>query len=79
MPWTLLLTNLINLASVGHAIRKQLIQNVDKDSATLMEISHQFVHRATSLKIMSFIEQEVERPLATLVGIQATPVSEMMC
>ena len=31
-----------------------------------MDISRQFVHRATSLRIMSFVEQQAEWPLTTL-------------
>lgn len=67
VPWTLLLSNLINIASLGQGIRKELLRNIDKDSITLMDISSQFVHRATPLKIMSFTEQNIERPLTKLV------------
>jgi len=66
VPWTLLLSNLINAASIGQGIRKQLLQSIDQDSIALMDISSQFVHRTKSLKIRSFIEQEVERPMTTL-------------
>jgi len=69
VPWTLLLSNLINIASLGQGIRKELLRNIDKDSITLMDISSQFVHRATPLKIMSFTEQNIERPLTKLAYI----------
>jgi hypothetical protein len=67
VPWALLLTNVINAASLGQAVRKKLLKNLESDSATLNEISRQFVHRSTPLKIRSFIEQKIERPLTTLV------------
>jgi hypothetical protein len=66
VPWALVLSNLINIASLGLGIRKQLLRDIDRDSAVLAEISRQFVHRSVSMKIMSFVEQQVERPLNTL-------------
>jgi hypothetical protein len=72
VPWTLLLSNLINVASFGQGIKKTLLHNLNTDSAMLMEISRQFVHRATPLKIMSFIEQQIERPLTILVRVCPT-------
>jgi hypothetical protein len=67
VPWSLMFTNLINIAGFGQVIRKDLLKNLDKDCAILDEISRQFMHRATPLKIRSFIEQKIERPLTTLV------------
>jgi hypothetical protein len=67
VPWSLLLSNLINAASLGLAVRKELLRNIDRDSEALMEISRQFVHRAAPLRIRSFIEQQIERPLTALV------------
>ncbi|KLU90641.1 hypothetical protein MAPG_10493 [Magnaporthiopsis poae ATCC 64411] len=68
VKWTALLTNVINVASFGQGIRKTLLENLDVDSAVLTEISRQFVPRAKPpMMIMSFIEQQIERPLTTLV------------
>jgi len=72
VPWSLLLSNLINVASLGRGIRKDLLKNLEKDGKTLMDISNQFVHRSTPLQIMSLVEQQVERPLNTLVYISYT-------
>ncbi|KAH6974942.1 hypothetical protein BKA56DRAFT_589804 [Ilyonectria sp. MPI-CAGE-AT-0026] len=74
VPWTLLLTNLINAASLGQAFRKSLLKTLDRDSAVLSEISRQFVHRSSLLKIRSCIEQKVERPLTTLVVPECSAV-----
>jgi hypothetical protein len=68
IPWTMLLSNLTNIATIGQGIRKDLLRNLKTESNMLMDISRQFVHRATSLKIMTFIEQQIERPLTTLVN-----------
>jgi hypothetical protein len=68
IPWTMLLSNLTNVASIGQGIRKDLLRNLKRESNMLMDISRQFVHRATSLKIMTFVEQHIERPLTTLVN-----------
>jgi len=65
--WMSIFTNLINVASFGQGIRKDLIKNVERDSSLLIAISNQFIHRATALKIMSFTEQMIERPMNTLV------------
>ncbi|EXK25027.1 hypothetical protein FOMG_18285 [Fusarium oxysporum f. sp. melonis 26406] len=67
VPWGILLSNLVGVTSIGKNIRKELLRTLNKDSDMLMEISSQFLQRATSLKIMSFIEQQVESPLTTLV------------
>jgi hypothetical protein len=67
VPWTLMFANLINIAGFGQAVRKDLLKNLDRDSAMLNDISLRFVHRASPLLIRTFIEQEIERPLATLV------------
>jgi hypothetical protein len=69
IPWTMLLSNLINLASIGQGMRKDLLRNLRTESNMLMDISRQFLHRTTSLKIMTFIEQQIERPLTTLVNL----------
>jgi hypothetical protein len=65
----MLLSNLINVASIGQGIRKDLLRNLKTESNMMMEISRQFVHRATPLKIMTFIEQWIERPLTSLVKL----------
>ncbi len=68
VPWTILLSNIVNVATLGRAGRKNLLRQLDSKSTTLRDISRQFVHRATSLKIMSFVEQQIERPLTVLVS-----------
>lgn len=65
--WGILLSNLVSVTSIGKNIRKELLRTLSKDSDTLAEISKQFLQRAKFLKIMSFIEQQVESPLTTLV------------
>ncbi|KAH8744419.1 hypothetical protein F5882DRAFT_446538 [Hyaloscypha sp. PMI_1271] len=67
IPWAMLLSNLVNVASIGQGMRKDLLRNIKTESNMLMDISRQFVHRAPPLKIMTFVEQQVERPLTTLV------------
>jgi hypothetical protein len=68
VTWALLLTNVVNAAFLGQAIRKDLLQELATGSGTLEGISQQFVHRSTALRIMSFIELEIERPLQDLVS-----------
>ena len=65
----LMFTNLINLVSFGKVIRKTLLRSLETNSQMLAEISRQFVHRSTGLKIMTFIEQQIERPLSTPVRV----------
>lgn len=67
VPWTMVLSNLVNVATSGRGIRKSLLRNIDRDSEMLGEISRQFTHRAAKLKIMSFVEQQAEPPLTVLV------------
>lgn len=67
IPWTMVLSNLINVATIGQGIRKGLLSNLKIQSEMLMDISRQFVPRTTPLKIMTFIEQQIERPLTSLV------------
>lgn len=67
VPWAILLSNFVNVASFGRGIRKSLLRNIDRDSDMLGEISRQFTHRATKLKLMSFVEQQAEPPLTALV------------
>jgi len=78
VPWSLLISNLINVASFGRGIRKDLLKNLEKDGKTLIEISNQFVHRSTPLRIMSLVEQQVERPLNTLVCMSYTCVKRLL-
>ncbi|KAF2188394.1 hypothetical protein K469DRAFT_661153 [Zopfia rhizophila CBS 207.26] len=67
VPWAMLFSNVVNLATLGNGVHKNLLRQLDRKSNTLTDISRQFMHRASSLKIMSFIEQHAERPLNTLV------------
>jgi hypothetical protein len=71
VPWALLFANVVNAAFMGQALRKDLLRELDGSSTTLMDISKQFVHRSTPLRIMSFIELQIERPLPNLVGAVA--------
>lgn len=66
--WSSMLSTILNLATFGKAIRKDLLQQLKTTSQALMEISKQFVQRSTGLKIMSFVEQQVEPNLTTLVS-----------
>lgn len=66
--WGLILTSLVNTATLGTGINKELLKTLKADSDMLAGISRQFVHRATCLKIRTFTEQQVERPLTTLVS-----------
>ncbi|KAK4139151.1 uncharacterized protein C8A04DRAFT_33378 [Dichotomopilus funicola] len=67
VPWALLLSNIVNVVSFGLGIKKSLLRNIDRDSDMLAEVSRRFAHRATKLRLMSFVEQQIERPLTTLV------------
>src|SRR5690349_16006378 len=65
--WAGLFSNIVNAVSFGQTVRTDLLRDLDRRSATLMEISRQFVQRSVPLQIMSFTEQEIERPLTNLV------------
>jgi hypothetical protein len=67
VPWTFLLSNIVNLATLGYGVRNDLLRELHPKSDILRDISRQFVHRTASLKIVTFIEQQVEGPLKTLV------------
>lgn len=67
VPWAMMFSNVVNLATLGNGVHKNLLRQLDRKSNILTDISRQFMHRAPSLKIMSFIEQQAERPLNTLV------------
>ena len=66
VPWAMLAANIANVA-FGQALRSDLIEALKTGSGILAEISRAFVHLSTALRIMSFIETQVERPLTTLV------------
>lgn len=72
--WGLMATNLVNAASLGMGINKELLKTLKADSEMLAGISTQFVHRATPLKIRTFTEQQVERPLTTLVVPESSAI-----
>ena len=67
IPWTMVLSNLINVVSMGRGIRHDVLASLKTNSDMLMDISRQFVHRTNRLKIMTFVEQQIERPLTSLV------------
>lgn len=67
--WAVLLTNIVNAAFLGQAVRKDLLRELQAKSTTLTDISRQFVQRSTPLRIMSFIELQVELPLRELVNM----------
>jgi hypothetical protein len=69
VSWSLLFANIVNGTTLGHGLRKELLRGLDRKSDALLEVARQFVHRATGLKIMTFTETMVERPLTTLVSI----------
>lgn len=79
VPWAMLFSNIVNLAIQSHRVRKDLLHQLDRKASTLMDISEQFVHRAASLKIMSFIEQQAEHPLTSLVGLFLFPLCTLGC
>lgn len=68
VPWALLLGNIVHATFLGQVLRKDLLQELNVRSTTLMDISRAFVHRSPPLRIMSFIETQIERPLPTLVS-----------
>ncbi|TLS25043.1 hypothetical protein PpBr36_07291 [Pyricularia pennisetigena] len=72
--WGLVLTSLINTASLGTGLNKELLKTLKANSEMLAGISSQFVHRATPLKIRTFTEQQVERPLTTLVVPESSAI-----
>lgn len=65
--WELLFANLVNATGVEMDLRESLLRHANWDSNMLGEISKQFTQNADKLKLMSFIEQQVEPPLTTLV------------
>lgn len=67
IPWSLMLVNIINHVLFKNKIRKALLRNLDSNSDMLTEISRQFLHRSSGLKIMTFTEQLIEPPLESLV------------
>ncbi|OTB13627.1 hypothetical protein K445DRAFT_24472 [Daldinia sp. EC12] len=67
VDWTSFLRNLIHITSGTQLIRTDLVQELSTHSPTLLEISKSFLPRSIRLNIMSFIELQIERPLATLV------------
>jgi len=67
--WGILLSNVVNSLTLGQAVRMDLLRNLETGSATLEEISRQFIQRAVPLQIMSFYEMQTERPLSCLVSI----------
>lgn len=67
IPWSLMLVNIINHVPFKNKIQKALLRNLDSNSDMLTEISRQFLHRSSGLKIMSFTEQLIEPPLQSLV------------
>lgn len=67
VPWSLLLSNIVNLGTFGCGVRNDLLRDLHPKSDNLRQISRQFVPRTVSLKIISFIEQQAEGPLKTLV------------
>jgi hypothetical protein len=74
VPWASLFSNFVNMLTLGKGVRKNLLRQLDRKSNTLMDISRQFMHRASSLKLMSFIEQEAEPPLNSLVQSLLFPI-----
>ncbi|KAI5459563.1 hypothetical protein BGZ63DRAFT_254666 [Mariannaea sp. PMI_226] len=67
IPWSLMLANVINHVPLRKKMHKALLRNLNSNSDMLMEISRQFLHRSSGLKIMTFTEQLIEPPLQSLV------------
>ena len=66
--WSTIVSNLLNLMTFGKVVRKTLLHVLKTNLKALMEISKQFVQRSATLKIMSFVEQQVEPGLKSLVS-----------
>jgi len=71
VPWALLLGNIVNAAFLGQALRNDLIRGLHPRSKMLSEISKAFLHRSVPLKIMSFIELQIESPLLAVVSLRS--------
>ena len=67
VPWSLMLINIINQVPLKNKIQKALLRNLGSNSEMLTDISRQFLHRSSGLKIMTFTEQLNEPPLKGLV------------
>ena len=65
--WSLTLSAIVNMASLGKPIRRCLLRELTTTSKALMETSRQFVHRSPDMKLMSFVEQLIEPKLLSLV------------
>jgi hypothetical protein len=72
-PLPILLTRLGDVAKFATAnftgnMRRDLIQSLSKDSPMLKEISMNFRNQMVDIKIASFLEKSVIRPLNTVVS-----------
>jgi hypothetical protein len=67
--WALLFSNVVNTVSLGRAIRKDLLRDLEPKSSMLMETERQFVQRSVPLKIISFTEQLIQTPLTSRVSL----------
>jgi hypothetical protein len=68
VDWTAFFRNAMQVMSGTQIVRADLIKELSTHSPSLLEISKQFLPRAADLKIMSFTELQIERPLTTLVS-----------
>jgi hypothetical protein len=67
VPWAMMVSHIANVAFVGQAVRTDLIAALKTGSPILADISGAFVPHSKPLKIMSFVETQIERPLPALV------------
>lgn len=65
--WATILANVTNSLTLGQGVRNDLLRELRRNSDLLKDVSRQFVHRAAPLKIWTFVEQRLERPLTVLV------------
>ena len=61
------LTNIVNVATISQGIRRDLLAILKTNSDDLIAIAHQFVGRANSLTIRSFVEMLKDPWLRVLV------------
>ncbi|KAH6689450.1 hypothetical protein F5X68DRAFT_253779 [Plectosphaerella plurivora] len=67
VPWAMMVSYIANAAFVGQAVRTDLIAALKTGSPILADISGAFIPHSKPLKIMSFVETQIERPLPALV------------
>lgn len=64
--WATYLANILKFVQFGTATNSQFLDDLQKNSRTLADISKQFVERGQKIDILTFFEQE--RYLGTVVS-----------